>query len=154
LKTILIEEIGSGTSLTRDKDSSASVVKDDALSTPKDLTGTFKDSSATTQRESTAVKSSPPITAKYNSAVVKNVSHTTEHLSAEMEDISTQDKEPLVVKKGSPFVPKSPSVTTPKQQQLPAVPSSSITFIHDWKRLRPHPDLQSNYFQVIILLKN
>lgn len=128
MKTILIEEIGSETSLAMDKDSSATVkhtstvVKDDASSTPKDLTGTVKGSAATTQRESTTVKVSPiTCTAQDNSTVVKNESHIVKHL-------------------------------TPKQKQLPGVPSSSITFIHDWKRLQPHPDLQSNYFQVLISL--
>jgi len=33
-------------------------------------------------------------------------------------------------------------------QDLPGVPSTSTMFIHDWKRLRGHPELLSKYFQV------
>ena len=39
-------------------------------------------------------------------------------------------------------------------QDLLGVPSTSTMFIHDWKRLQAHPELQSKYFQVCGLIRD
>jgi len=39
-------------------------------------------------------------------------------------------------------------------QDLPGIPSTSTMFIHNWKRLQAHPELQSKYFQVCDLMRD
>lgn len=156
LKTIFIEEINSETLPATDKCSPATVIKDDQSSIPEDLAVMVEMPVATTTSRSTAVKESP-VTTEDTLTVVKSVSSTVKDVPGKTKENSTTVKGESNAVKNSPVlkedtstVSKSPSVTTSKQQQLPTVPTSSVIFMHDWKRLQTHPDLKSNYFQVLI----
>ena len=79
----------------------------------------------------------------------KNITRTSKDLPAKVKDSSTTVKGGLNAVKVTKEDPSVNQVST-SEQQLPPVPTSSITFLHDWKRLRAHVDLKSNYFQVLI----
>ena len=143
LKTVVIEEIGSGASPAVGKGpppTLKTVIKDDTLSMPAG-------SAVTTTSKSTVVEGLP-VTAE---DMVNDVTNTVKDLPAKVKDNHTAIKGKSNTVRNPPATkqdtPVNPSVAKP---ELPPVPSSSIAFLHDWKRLQAHGDLKSQYFQVLI----
>ena len=148
MKTVVIEEISSGASPAAGKappptlNTTSAVIKDDTLSVPVG-------SAVTTTGKSSAVEGSTT-----TAEVVNNVTNTVENSPAKVKGNSTAVKGESNTVREPPAkqdTPINPVVTTPK---LPPVPSSSITFLHDWKRLQAYRDLKSQYFQVLISSKS
>ena len=146
LKTVHIEEIGSGDTVN----TTSTVINDDTSSVSKELADTVEVPAATTASKSTTVKNSP-ITDKDTSTLIKTVSSTVKEVPSKNKDDSTTVKgESITVKDRVVLKEDTPATSTVSKPQLPPVPTSSITFLHDWKRLRAHADLKSSYFQVCI----
>ena len=94
----------------------------------KDIVSAVKDTSSTVKKESSVT-------------VQKDVPLSTT-------ESATPTKKQLVSDPLSLAENVTPFTSSSSIQDLPGVPSTSTTFIHDWKRLQTHPELQSNYFQV------
>jgi len=138
-KPVLVEEIGSGATSEMDKgpllataNTTSSVIKDNTSSVPKVFAG----------------KSMTVNSAEDTSTMVKAASSTVEELSTEIKDNCSTVKDESSAARDQKE--DTPEISSTSQPQLPPVPTSSIAFIHDWKRLRAHEDLKSNYFQVLI----